>query len=298
MDELEQLQKENRLLKDKIQKLEETLSIVADMNKSNEIGVYIKSQQQGISLMRLLNETAEKTKVNVLAQREKLKRVEEEKIFLDTKILNVTGISMQKMQERQSQEEKVTPEDAFTYRNVGRNIEIASYIGKGDAEIVRIPQVVRGREVVGIGSRAFRGKNVGKICLPATIRYISEKAFIGCDKLKEVDLPDELENLGEYCFSLTGLEQITIPSGIIKIPQYCFSECAKLKNITLNEGLKHIGRYAFAGTSIEEITIPASVSLIENGAFSGNHSTQHKVYANCLGNPAFLGVQNEVITKR
>ena len=53
-----------------------------------------------------------------------------------------------------------------------------------------------------------------------------------------------------------------------------------------------------AGTSIEEITIPASVSLIENGAFSGNHSTQHKVYANCLGNPAFLGVQNEVITKR
>lgn len=32
MDELEQLQKENRLLKDKIQKLEETLSI----NVSNE----------------------------------------------------------------------------------------------------------------------------------------------------------------------------------------------------------------------------------------------------------------------
>ena len=31
MDELEQLQKENRLLKDKIQKLEEKLSIVADM---------------------------------------------------------------------------------------------------------------------------------------------------------------------------------------------------------------------------------------------------------------------------
>ena len=81
MDELEQLQKENRLLKDKIQKLEETLSIVADMNKYNEIGVYIKSQQQVISLMRLLNETAEKTKVNVLVQQEKLKRAEEEKNF-------------------------------------------------------------------------------------------------------------------------------------------------------------------------------------------------------------------------
>ena len=298
MDELERLQKENRLLKDKIQKLEETLSIVADMNKSNEIGVYIKCQQRMISLMQLVNNTSENTKVNVLAQQEKLKRAEEEKTVLDAKILNVTGICMQKMQENQGYVENVTPEEEFTYNDVGMNVEIASYIGKSDAEIVRIPQVVQGRKVVGIGSRAFRGKNVGKICLPATVRYINEKAFIGCDKLKEADLPDELENLGEYCFSLTGLEQISIPSGITKIPQYCFSECAKLKNVTLNEGLKHIGRYAFAGTSIEELTIPASVSLVENGAFSGNHSIQHKVYANCLGNPVFLGVQNEVIIKR
>lgn len=298
MDKLERLQKENRLLKDKIQKLEETLSTVADMNKSNEIGVYIKNQQRVISLMQLLNKTSEKTKLNDISQQEKLKHAEEEKTVLDAKILNVTGISMKKIQESQRRVENITSEEAFTYRDVGTNIEIASYIGKSDAEIVRIPQAVQGRKVVGIGSRAFRGKNVGKICFPATIRYISEKAFIGCDKLKEVDLPDGLENLGEYCFSLTGLEQITIPSRITKIPQYCFSECAKLKNVTLNEGLKHIGRYAFAGTSIAKITIPASVSLVENDAFSGNHSIQHKVYANCLGNPVFLGIHNEVITKR
>ena len=76
MDELERLQKENRLLKDKIQKLEETLSIVADMNKSNEIGVYIKCQQRMISLMLLVNETSEKTKLNVIERQETLKRAE------------------------------------------------------------------------------------------------------------------------------------------------------------------------------------------------------------------------------
>ena len=76
MDELERLQKENRLLKDKIQKLEETLSIVADMYKSNESGVSIKCQQRMISLMRLVNETSEKTKLNVIERQEKLKRAE------------------------------------------------------------------------------------------------------------------------------------------------------------------------------------------------------------------------------
>ena len=81
MDELEKLRKENRLLKDKIQKLEETLSIAADMNKSNEIGVYVKCRQRMISLMRLVNNTSENTKVNVLAQQEKLNGQKKKKQF-------------------------------------------------------------------------------------------------------------------------------------------------------------------------------------------------------------------------
>lgn len=284
MDELEKLRKENRLLKDKIQKLEETLSIAADMNKSNEIGVYVKCRQRMISLMRLVNNTSENTKVNVLAQQEKLKRAEEEKTVLDAKILKETGISMRGISNR---EVNYTPENQFTYRNIALGIEIVSYIGKTNAEEVRIPQIIQGQNVVGIGERAFIGKDIKRVYLPGTIQYIKRKAFSGCHQLEHISIPEGIKEMGEYSFSLTGLREVIIPQSVRKIPNDCFSECSQLKKIELKEGLCYIGRYAFAATGLEEIVIPESVSIIEYNAFAGIRPATRKTKVILLGNSMY-----------
>lgn len=283
MDELEKLRKENRLLKDKIQKLEETLSIVADMNKSNEIGVYIKCRQRMISLMRLVNNTSENTKVNGLAQQEKLKW-EEEKTVLDAKILKETGISMRGISNR---EVNYTPENQFTYRNIALEIEIVSYIGKTNAEEVRIPKIIQGQNVVGIGERAFIGKDIKRVYLPSTIQYIKRKAFSGCHQLEHISIPEGIKEMGEYSFSLTGLREVIIPQSVRKIPNDCFSECSQLKKIELKEGLCYIGRYAFAATKLEEIVIPESVSIIEYNAFAGIRPATRKTKMILLENSMY-----------
>lgn len=273
MDELERLQKENRLLKDKIQKLEETLSIVADMNKSNEIGVYIKCQQRVVSLMRLMNETSEKTKLNVIERQEKLKRAEEEKTVLDAKILKETGISMQKIQNETNSSTDL--ENQFTYKDVKGGIEIVSYNGNDSAVV--IPQEIKSKLVVSIGKRAFSGKVIKQVCFPETIQDIRDEAFIGCKFLESVCIPESVKHLGKYCFSLTALREITIPKNISAIPQYCFSECKQLRKAKLNEGLRRIGREAFANTKLMQITIPESVSIIEDNAFLCTGSQSKKL---------------------
>ena len=191
------------------------------------------------------------------------------------------------MLEISNREVNYTPENQFTYRNIALGIEIVSYIGKTNAEEVRIPKIIQGQNVVGIGERAFIGKDIKRVYLPSTIQYIKRKAFSGCHQLEHISIPEGIKEMGEYSFSLTGLREVIIPKSIRKIPKDCFSECSQLKKIELKEGLCYIGRYAFSATKLEEIVIPASVSIIEYNAFAGIRSATRKTKVVLLGNSIY-----------
>lgn len=55
--------------------------------------------------------------------------------------------------------------------------------------------------VVNIGTQAFRYTAFEKLVLPGNITVVGKKAFSDCFELKEVELQEGIEVLGEYCFA-------------------------------------------------------------------------------------------------
>lgn len=64
------------------------------------------------------------------------------------------------------------------------------------------------------------------------------------------------------------LREIELPEGIIEIGDNCFENCTALKKINIKEGLKRIGTNAFAGSGVAEVKLPESIIEIGNGAFN------------------------------
>ena len=64
------------------------------------------------------------------------------------------------------------------------------------------------------------------------------------------------------------LKGIELPEGIIEIGDNCFENCEALKKIDIKEGLKKIGENSFAGSGVEEVKLPESITEIGYGAFN------------------------------
>lgn len=66
-----------------------------------------------------------------------------------------------------------------------------------------------------IGGAVFNGTNITNISLPASLKKIGFKAFIGCDKLASVILPNSLTDIYDSAFSgCSSLKELTIPAGV------------------------------------------------------------------------------------
>ena len=63
---------------------------------------------------------------------------------------------------------------------------------------------------------------VTTVIIPDTVTSIGEYAFYGCTGIKNIDLPENLENIEKYAFNNTGLETITIPNNVKTIYRNSF----------------------------------------------------------------------------
>lgn len=134
---------------------------------------------------------------------------------------------------------------------------------------------------------------------------INNSAFVNCNGLKSIMIPDSVTNIGNFAFSgCRGLTSITgsatnvsavarqarptsfvvnITIGNI-IENSAFSECSGLTSITIPDCVTSIGYSAFSGCKgLTNITIPDSVTSIGLGAFSNtawyNNQPDGLVYA-------------------
>ena len=114
----------------------------------------------------------------------------------------------------------------------------------------------------------------GALSIPDTydgipVTTISEDAFLNCNNLTSINIPNSITTLGWYCFEgCTGLTSITIPGSINTIPYRAFLDCVNLTNVVLEYGVETIEFGAFAYCfRITNLEIPDSVVDIENGAF-------------------------------
>ena len=84
--------------------------------------------------------------------------------------------------------------------------------------------------------------------IPEGITAIGERAFEGCDSLREIIIGKDVTEIGAMAFY----------------------DCKYVDAITLGEGVTTISEYAFYGCNlVTEITLPASVQTVASDAFRG-----------------------------
>lgn len=95
MDEVEKLRNENRHLRERIQQLERTISVITslerspmgtDINRSIEISRILEQQESALLIADLINAVSDKTKLNLEQQQEKKKLLLAEKAAIDAKV--------------------------------------------------------------------------------------------------------------------------------------------------------------------------------------------------------------------
>ena len=118
------------------------------------------------------------------------------------------------------------------------------------------------------------------VTIPATItvdneqyavKAIGDKAFISCNSLITISMPDGLESIGESAFQGDShLNEFTIPSKLKSIGSLAFYNCNGLKNVSLPEGLEVLGDYAFAYCfGLQKLELPSTLSSIDQFVIKG-----------------------------
>ena len=116
-------------------------------------------------------------------------------------------------------------------------------------DTIAVPSKINGVKVTQIADYAFMGCNgLKKVILPDSITYIGIQSFGGCYDLEEINMPKSLAIIEARAFESTNL---------------------KIKKLEFSENLIYIGNNGFWGVeSLEEITLPNSLTSVGNYVFS------------------------------
>lgn len=111
----------------------------------------------------------------------------------------------------------------------------------------------------------------GACKLPSRIVRIHDKAFWGYGKIKSIEIPDTVKEVGKGAFMFCpNLEYIKFPEGITHLEELVVQSCDSLKKVVIPDSVKSIGRgalrYNFEITSID---LPKNLESIGELAFCG-----------------------------
>lgn len=124
--------------------------------------------------------------------------------------------------------------------------------------------------VESLNERAFEGcELLREIILPDTMTFIGDEVFRGCGNLRKIHLPARLHQIGNWAFRDCGsLRCLSLPRSVRIIGKGAFQGCASLSSIRIPKGVKEIAYYTFAGCrSLEEISLPEGVEELGDAAF-------------------------------
>ena len=168
--------------------------------------------------------------------------------------------------------------------------ESSVYIEKynGNEATVNVPSSINGKTVKKIEARAFAGcSRIKTINIPGTVEEIGYGAFENSISLEKVTMTNSVKKLGGEAFNnCTSLKSVKLSNQIEEIYR-AFPGCKNITSITIPEGVLTITSFEGSITngcdSLKTITVPKSVIEIEDGALGGNgvvkcykNSTAHK----------------------
>ena len=124
--------------------------------------------------------------------------------------------------------------------------------------------------VTSIGNNAFINCNgLTSVTIPNTVNSIGNSAFYGCTGLTSVTIPNSVTSIGTQAFyGCTGLTSVTIPNSVTSTGDGIFYNCTGLTSATILSST--IGNSAFRGCiSLTSVNISDSVTTIGSNAFQG-----------------------------
>ena len=107
------------------------------------------------------------------------------------------------------------------------------------------------------------------VTIPDSVTSIGDRAFDCCDSLLSITIPDSVTSIGYGAFrSCESLQSVTIPDSVTSIGDNAFEDCSSLQSVTIPDSVTSIGDEAFSGcSSLQSVTIPDSVTSIGDSAF-------------------------------
>ncbi len=114
---------------------------------------------------------------------------------------------------------------------------------------------------------------VGEVEIPVGTQSVSAGAFIGCDGITSVRIPNTVTYIGEYAFYGLGVSSVTFEGkgfSDVTIGDNSFGNCNKLTDLLFEAGsrIAVIGSRAFSNCiGLGSFNIPATVTSIRDNAF-------------------------------
>ena len=75
--------------------------------------------------------------------------------------------------------------------------------------------------------------DITRVIIKEGITKVSDKAFLNCENLEKVSLPNGLESIGVKSFSGTAVKKVVVPDSVKEIGQQAVWNCRKLKYMTM-----------------------------------------------------------------
>ncbi len=131
---------------------------------------------------------------------------------------------------------------------------------------------------------------------PSSLRKIETWAFVGCDSLKQIDLPASLESIGDYAFWGCNIENVTIPESVRSMGSACFA-LNKIADLHVNFNAVNcstlgVGPFHYLQSNLVEIKFGDKVkSIPQHLCYSAEKLTEIKLpaYLESIGDYAFGG---------
>ncbi len=120
-----------------------------------------------------------------------------------------------------------------------------------------------------IGNHAFDSNELDTINLPENLESLGEYAFYKSQWLNTLTFGNKLRKISAYAFAESyKLASLTLGNNVEEIDNWAFKECKNIRQLNLPNSLKVIGIEAFAGIdSLRQVTLPAEIDSVKAAAF-------------------------------
>ncbi|MBQ8208997.1 MAG: leucine-rich repeat protein [Clostridia bacterium] len=137
--------------------------------------------------------------------------------------------------------------DGTIYYDIVDNEAHITYCDTQVSGNVVIPAFIEGYPVTTIADEAFLWcDKITSITLPDTVTAIGNEAFCHCSALEEIQLGNSLKTIGKTAFRGCSFNSIDLPDSLTTIGDEAFLYCTELGEITIPKNVNSIGERAFS----------------------------------------------------